>query len=236
VIEWLPKANAEVVSVAFPRLRLPVPSRVAPSLKATVPVGVPEVAGFTVAVKVTAWPDFDGFTEDTTEVVEAAWFTPCDRTGEVLRAKLASPLYTATMECGPTVSFVVVNAALPALSVPVPSVAAPFLNVTVPVGVPEPAGVTVAVKVTLWPKVDGFTLEARAVVVVVFTFSVNVCCALPALLMAVNVTGNVPEAAGVPLSVPVPLPLSVNLTPFGKVPLSAMLGVGAPVVVTVNEP
>src|SRR5258708_19107070 len=47
---------------------------------------------------------------------------------------------------------------------------------------------------------------------------------------------NVPAAAGVPLSVPVPLPLSWNATPLGKVPLSVMLGVGDPVVVTLNEP
>ena len=65
----------------------------------------------------------------------------------MLAAKLASPLYTAVMECVPSVSFVVVNAAVPALSEPVPSVAVPFLNVTVPVGVPE-VTVTVAVNVT----------------------------------------------------------------------------------------
>ena len=147
MIEWLPTANAEVVNVAFPRLSLPVPSTVAPSLNVTVPVGVPEVAGFTVAVKVTAWPAADGFTEETTEVVEAAWFTTCDSAGEVLGAKLVSPLYTAVMECVPTVSVEVVNVADPPLSVPVPSVAVPFLNVTVPVGVPEVA-VTVAVNVT----------------------------------------------------------------------------------------
>ena len=147
MIGWLPKANADVVNVAFPALSVPVPSRVVPSLNVTVPVGVPVVAGFTVAVKVTAWPNADGFTEETTEVVEAAWFTACDRAGEVLPAKLASPLYTAVMECVPTVSVDVVNAAFPALSVPVPSVAVPFLNVTVPVGVPDVA-VTVAVNVT----------------------------------------------------------------------------------------
>ena len=147
MIEWLPKANAEVVKVAFPALSVPVPSSVAPSLNVTVPVGVPVVADFTVAVKVTAWPNADGFAEETTEVVEAAWFTACDNAGEVLPAKLASPLYTAVMECVPTVSVDVVNAAFPALSVPVPSVAVPFLNVTVPVGVPDVA-VTVAVNVT----------------------------------------------------------------------------------------
>jgi hypothetical protein len=60
-------------------------------LNVTVPVGVPEVVGFTVAVKVTAWPTAEGFTEETTEVVEAAGFTTCDRAGEVLPAKLVLP-------------------------------------------------------------------------------------------------------------------------------------------------
>ena len=91
MIEWLPKANAEVVNVAFPPLSVPVPSVVAPSLKVTVPVGVPEVAGFTVAVKVTDWPNPDGFMEEATEVVEAALFTVCVKTDEVLPAKFVSP-------------------------------------------------------------------------------------------------------------------------------------------------
>src|SRR5260370_32314520 len=47
---------------------------------------------------------------------------------------------------------------------------------------------------------------------------------------------NVPVAVGVPLSVPVPLPLSRNVTPAGKAPLSVILGVGDPVAVTLNVP
>ncbi len=43
-------------------------------------------------------------------------------------------------------------------------------------------------------------------------------------------------APGVPESVPVPLPLSVKVTPLGSVPLRAMLGVGSPVVVTLKLP
>ena len=45
-----------------------------------------------------------------------------------------------------------------------PRVVAPSLNVTVPEGIPSPS-VTVAVKVTDWPKVDGFKEEATPVVV-----------------------------------------------------------------------
>jgi hypothetical protein len=44
----------------------------------------------------------------------------------------------------------------------------PFaVNCTVPVGAGEFTGVTVAVNVTVWPKIDGFTLELKAKVVVV---------------------------------------------------------------------
>ena len=52
-------------------------------------------------------------------------------------------------------------------NVPVPRVVAPFLKVTVPLAVPAPgdAALTVAVKVTDWPKTDGFTEDVKAVVV-----------------------------------------------------------------------
>src|SRR5205807_10418090 len=43
-------------------------------------------------------------------------------------------------------------------------------------------------------------------------------------------------AAGVPASVPVPFPLSVNVTPLGKAPVLLSVGVGDPVAVTVNSP
>src|SRR5579872_3341533 len=68
------------------------------------------------------------------------------------------------------------------------------------------------------------------------TVRVKFWVALPAVLVAVNVIGNVPEFVGVPLNVPVPLPLSTNPTPFGSVPFSFRLGVGYPVAVTENDP
>jgi hypothetical protein len=56
--------------------------------------------------------------------------------------------------------------ACPELIVPVPNVAVPSLKVTVPVGVPLPAvGLTVAVKVTETPEVEGLSDETIAVVV-----------------------------------------------------------------------
>jgi hypothetical protein len=62
--------------------------------------------------------------------------------------------------------------AFPALIAPVPNVVLPSTNVTVPVAVD---GVTVAVKVTEEPYVDGFADEASATVVfALFTVCVSV--------------------------------------------------------------
>ena len=56
-------------------------------------------------------------------------------------------------------------------------------------------------------------------------------------LLAVIVTVYVPAAPdGVPPSVPLPFPLSLNVTPLGSVPVSVRDGVGVPVVVTVKLP
>jgi hypothetical protein len=66
---------------------------------------------------------------------------------------------------------------------------------------------------------------------------VKLCTAFePTPFWAVKVTENTPPVVGVPLSVPVPLLLSVKITPVGRDPLSLRLAVGEPVVVTVNVP
>jgi hypothetical protein len=67
--------------------------------------------------------------------------------------------------------------------------------------------------------------------------NVKLCmAAVPIPLLAVNVIGNVPgvDAPGVSLSVPVPSPLSLKLTPLGSEPASLSEGIGFPVVVTVK--
>jgi hypothetical protein len=143
------------------------------------------------------------------------------------------------MVCVPGASEDVLKAALPlASSGTVPKVVAPSLKVTLPVGVRWPElGVTVALKVTVCPNVDGLALEASAVIDEFWlTINAKLCVALgDTPFCAVNVTLNVPVAVGIPLSVPVPSPLSVNVTPDGKAPDSVMLGVGLPIVITVNE-
>ena len=62
---------AEVANVATRELfRVPVPSVVVPSLNVTTPVGTPapEVVAATVAVKVTDWPNTEGFVPEVTVV------------------------------------------------------------------------------------------------------------------------------------------------------------------------
>jgi len=72
VIGCAPTASVPVTNVAWPEaFRVPVPRVLEPSLKVTVPVGVPAPLVFacTVAVKVTGCPDTDGLIEETTPVV-----------------------------------------------------------------------------------------------------------------------------------------------------------------------
>ena len=78
------------------------------------------------------------------------------------------------MECGiPAARLAVDSVARPLLRVPLPSEVAPSKNVTVPVTVEAE---TVAVKVTVWPEVEGFRLEARLVVVLVLEVELLTVC------------------------------------------------------------
>ena len=75
----MPADKDDVVNVATPPLRVPVPMELPPSRNVIVPVGVP-VAGATgeiVAVKVTDWPKTDGFTDEVTTIVVSALVTTC---------------------------------------------------------------------------------------------------------------------------------------------------------------
>jgi hypothetical protein len=58
--------------------------------------------------------------------------------------------------------------------------------------------------------------------------------AVPAEFFAVSEIVKVPAAVGVPMIEAVPFPLFVKAIPFGRVPDSAMVGTGVPVVVTLN--
>ena len=86
VMEWVPAVKEAVIYVACPlAFNVPVPSVVVPSLKVTVPVGVPvPELGATVAVKVTDCPTVEGFTDEVTVVVVDARLTTWDSAAEVL--------------------------------------------------------------------------------------------------------------------------------------------------------
>ena len=75
---WLPRARVEVVNVAWAAVMVTLAARVvAPSVKVTVPPGVPApgATAATVAVKVTLWPNRDGLGEELTVVLLEALFT-----------------------------------------------------------------------------------------------------------------------------------------------------------------
>ena len=90
---WLAALSVEMLRVAFPELTVPAPSVAAPSLKVTVPVGLPApgLTGATVAVKVTFCPKVAGLGAPTSAVVVDALSTTCVKMVDVLAAKLASP-------------------------------------------------------------------------------------------------------------------------------------------------
>lgn len=152
--------------MAWPELRVCVPQAemfVPPSLKATVPGGVPEpgATALTVAVKVTEVPRIEGLAEELSPVVVSALFTVWEKFDDVLVLKLVSPLYTAVIWLWlPTLRLVVVHVAWPEPRVCVPQpvmVEPPSRKFTVPLRAPEPGAVTltVAVNVTDWPNTDG---------------------------------------------------------------------------------
>jgi len=127
----------------------------------------------------------------------------------------------------------VVNVAVPPDSVPVPRVVAPSRNVTVPVGVATVVlPVTVAVKVTLCPKTDGFTDEATLVVVLACV-TVSGSQGLVARLLFVS-----PLYVALKLYEPVAVGVMVfelGMTPFVTVTVPAAVFVPLQVPVFQNE-
>jgi hypothetical protein len=94
VSAWDPTLNVDVVSDATPAESVPEPSKVAPSKKLMVPVGVPAPGetAVTVAVRVLACPKTDGSGLEVKVAVVEAWFTVWVSTGDVELVKLVSPL------------------------------------------------------------------------------------------------------------------------------------------------
>lgn len=79
VMVWLPIFSVDVMNVACPLLSSEaVPRAVAPSVKATVPAGVPPLP-FTVAAKVTGSPNVLGFGVEANVVIAVVEETFCVR-------------------------------------------------------------------------------------------------------------------------------------------------------------
>src|SRR5258708_24916868 len=92
--------------------------------------------------------------------------TTCVTRFDVLAAKLVSPPYCAVTATDQMFSEEILRVATPlAFSVPAPMDVPLPRNVTAPVAVPAAGFLTVAVKVTDCPTVEGFGEETRAVTV-----------------------------------------------------------------------
>lgn len=90
--ECCPGVRAEVERMATPEaLSAAEPRVAAPSLKMTVPVGVPEAEPTTVAIRVIEAPAMDGLTLDVIAAVVFSW-TTSDSADDVLVRSLVSPL------------------------------------------------------------------------------------------------------------------------------------------------
>ena len=159
-IVWVPVARAAVVKVATPPVTVTFEaSVVAPSVKVTVPTGVPPVL-VTLAVKVTLCPCDAGFAEELSAVAVAAGATTLCVRLAVLGVPDAG-VKVVLIEWLPVARALVVNVATPLVTAtPLARTVLPSLNDTVP----DAAGVTVSVNVTLWPTVAGFADEAIATV------------------------------------------------------------------------
>ena len=87
----LPGRNFDVVYLAEPDVRVAVAKIVMPLRNWTFPVGVP-ADDETVAVKLTDFPNTEGFMNESSVVVVLALVTTCDNVLDVLPVKLLSPL------------------------------------------------------------------------------------------------------------------------------------------------
>src|SRR6266704_2838766 len=128
-MEWEPAKSDDVVNVAWPETRLLVASGVVPSLKVTVPVGVPlpGATALTVAVNVTELLTTEGLSDEVTVFVVLALLTVMTGLVSVLELSATSVAVTVLV---PTALRATLNVLVPATNAAFPgNVAAPSVEV-----------------------------------------------------------------------------------------------------------
>lgn len=152
-------------------------------MKVTVPVGtpLPGAAAVTTAVNVTGWLNTEGLADELTVVEVEALFTTCAAAFPLLFAHPVAPVKAAVIVWLATLNALVLNDAWPEPSTGMLDVRTvlPSEKVTVPTGTPPPE-LVVEVKVTDWPKTEGFGEELAVVVVGVVPLWTT-CTVLPLL-------------------------------------------------------
>ena len=103
VMEWEPDDNPPTVNCGLPLPdKLVLAREVVPSNNVTVPLGTPLEGDCNAIVKVTDWPNNEGFKFEVTVTFVLAWLIVSVTGADVLAKVLESPLYLAIMECAPT--------------------------------------------------------------------------------------------------------------------------------------
>jgi hypothetical protein len=195
----VPSARLLVVKVAMPEeLTVPVPTRVPPLKKLTVPVGVPLGVGETAAVKVIGCPTVPGLVIAFSVVVvdTGSGVTTTTRMAEVEFAYDAFPLNTAVILDDPIGRVLVLKVATPdEFIAPNPNRVVPLKNAneaTSPFGTGDSVAVCaagtrateganpgtgeiVAVMMTSVPTVDGLGAATRVIAGTILGFTVKVC-------------------------------------------------------------
>lgn len=90
MIECEPPLRVLMVTFAIPPASVAVPHTVAPSLRLTVPVGVP-LLEVTVTVNLTPCLNVEGLGPEVRLVLVAIWPTTCVSAGDVLPEHMLSP-------------------------------------------------------------------------------------------------------------------------------------------------
>ena len=194
-------------------------------------------------MKVTDCPKTDGLADETTVVVVPASFTVWATAGRGARPEVPIPRVLRRQRARAHEERGVTSVACPApVRVAVPSTVVPSVNVTVPVGVAGSgvAGDTVAVSVTASLTVEGFGVDRqrghrRRVRHRQREVLRHGRPGRGARRDRETISSAVP-AAGIPASVAVPSPLSVNVASAGSVPVAVSVTGGGPWVVTVKLP